>query len=281
MRALLSQISDDLSANELPVILIGNIITSVVRKKPTSLHNDLALLVREKKLIEHLYDYKVVCSYDKRKRFKASAAVQNTKNTTLNLRNHSQGSVQAVADNFDTTISSQDGKKQTHSLALLLTQPSGDEHIKEQLTFPKLKKTDIKNSDLPHVPIHSYSTPKKPSMPANALQRQVHSLNHLVHQEIIKRRGQQLDFEFVKSIATNPKTPEHSGYNTRYVRELGALKGKKTMAVHTPLIDQTPSDPTTIMTAMTEAKRITDTTGQKYTIFTCDQQPCKLLVDIK
>ena len=33
LRALLSQISDDLSANELPAILIGNIITSVVRKK--------------------------------------------------------------------------------------------------------------------------------------------------------------------------------------------------------------------------------------------------------
>ena len=44
---------------------------------------------------------------------------------------------------------------------------------------------------------------------------QVHSLKHLAHQEIIKRRGQQLDFEFFKSIATNPKTPEYSGYNTR------------------------------------------------------------------
>ena len=106
LRALLSQISDDLSSNELPAFLIGNIITSVVRKKPTSLLIDLALLVREKKLIEHLYDYKVVCSYDEVKRFKASAAVENTKNITLILRNHTQGLVQAIADDFDTTISS-------------------------------------------------------------------------------------------------------------------------------------------------------------------------------
>ena len=92
---------------------------------------------------------------------------------------------------------------------MLLTQPSGDEHIEEQLTFQKFKKTDIKYSDLPDVPIHSYSGPKKPSMPANTLQRQVHSLKHLAHQEIIKRRGQPLDFEFFKSIATNRETPEN------------------------------------------------------------------------
>ena len=89
LRALLAQISDDLSAKELPAILIGNIITRVVRTpppltSPTSLLIDLALLVREKKLIEHLYHYKVVCSCDKVKRFKASAAVENTKNITLN-----------------------------------------------------------------------------------------------------------------------------------------------------------------------------------------------------
>ena len=87
LRALLAQISDDLSAKELPAILIGNIITSVVRApplSPTSVLIDLALLVREKKLIEHLYHYKVVCSYDEVKRFKASAAVENTKNITLN-----------------------------------------------------------------------------------------------------------------------------------------------------------------------------------------------------
>ena len=93
LRVLLSQISDDLSSNELPAILVGNIITSVVRKKTTGLLIDLALLVREKKLIKHLYDYKVVCSYDEVKRFKTSAAVENTKNITLNLRNHTQGLV--------------------------------------------------------------------------------------------------------------------------------------------------------------------------------------------
>ena len=80
-------------------------------KRPTSLLIDLALLVRKKKLIKHLYDYKAICSYDEVKRFKASAAVENTKNITLNLRNHTKRLVQPAADNFDTRISPQNGKK--------------------------------------------------------------------------------------------------------------------------------------------------------------------------
>ena len=74
--------------------------------------------------------------------------MKSTKNITLNIRNHTKGLVQAVTDNFDTTISSQN-KKNPNLLQLLLTQPSGDEHIEEQLTFPKFKKTGIKYSDLP------------------------------------------------------------------------------------------------------------------------------------
>ena len=79
-----------------------------------------------------------------------------------------------------------------------------------------------------------------------------------------------MDFEFFKYIATNPETLEYSGYNTCYVRGLGALKGKKTMTVYAPLIDLTPLDPTAITTAMIEAKRITNTAGQKHSIVTCD-----------
>ena len=51
--------------------------------------------------------------------------------------------------------------------------------------------------------------------------------------------------------------------------------------MYTPLIDQKPSDPTTMMTAMLEAQHITRLTGQKHTIFTSDQQLYKVLVDIK
>ena len=51
---LLSKISPDLSENELPSILIGNIIASIIRKKPTTLLIDLAVKVQKKELVDHL-----------------------------------------------------------------------------------------------------------------------------------------------------------------------------------------------------------------------------------
>ena len=48
LKAVLREISDDLSEDKLPAILIGNRVTSIV--------TDLGILVRDKKLIEHLYD---------------------------------------------------------------------------------------------------------------------------------------------------------------------------------------------------------------------------------
>ena len=56
---------------------------------------------------------------------------------------------------------------------------------------------------------------------------------------------------------------------------------KTTTSMYTPLIDLKPSDPTTVLTAMTEAQRLTEESGQQYTIFTCDQQLYKVLCDIK
>ena len=51
--------------------------------------------------------------------------------------------------------------------------------------------------------------------------------------------------------------------------------------MYTPLIELTPSDPSTIITAMVEAERLTNMTGQTNTIFTADQQLYKVLVDIE
>ena len=54
-----------------------------------------------------------------------------------------------------------------------------------------------------------------------------------------------------------------------------------TRAVYLPLIDMPPSDPDTIMTALHEAKRLTNERGQKNAIFTSDQQLYKVAVDVQ
>ena len=117
---------------------------------------DLGILVRDKKLIEHLYHYGVVCSYNEVKRFGSSAALESYKNTNCVIRGYVEGLVQAVADNFDTDISSQNVKMETHSLALLMTQPITDNGSSdwEKETFMRLKKTNNKDTAIPDTAIH-------------------------------------------------------------------------------------------------------------------------------
>ena len=64
-------------------------------------------------------------------------------------------------------------------------------------------------------------------------------------------------------------------------REGGRSLLKPTISMHTPLIHLKQSDPTTMITAMVEGQRLTEETGQKYTVFTGNQQLYKVLCDIK
>ena len=73
-----------------------------------------------------LSQFGVVSSYDELVRFRASAAFRasrgNDQTNIQSLRHYSTGLVQAVADNCDCNISSMNGPKQTHSMALMMLQ---------------------------------------------------------------------------------------------------------------------------------------------------------------
>ena len=68
---------------------------------------------------------------------------------------------------------------------------------------------------------------------------------------------------------------------TKVTRQQGESLKPKTQAVYLPLIDMPPSDPDTMMTALHEAKRMTNERGQKSVVFTCDQQLYKVSVEVK
>ena len=69
----------------------------------------------------------VTCSYDEVLCFKSSAAHAAAKNREkIGISSTGGGLIQAVADNFDANISSANGLKSTHALAILLTQPQSD-----------------------------------------------------------------------------------------------------------------------------------------------------------
>ena len=76
-----------------------------------------------KDLVNHFYDCGVTWSYDEILRFKKSAALAATAQSSLSgISDNHTVLVQAIANNFDADISSQNGKVTTHSFALLLTQ---------------------------------------------------------------------------------------------------------------------------------------------------------------
>ncbi len=197
---LLANLSPKLNGT-LPALLVGSIITSVLSNYPTSLQVALGVLIRDsKKLVKHMHEYGVTCSYDEVLRFKKSAAIAATKNISLHgISDASKGLVQVVADNFDADISSQNGKLSTHSLAVLMTQANQDDaskNMEEKIT--RIKKDDMSHPIEYEVPIERYTGVKQPPMPEKAALKSVLSLKILAHMAIQSRRAEETDLAFFK-----------------------------------------------------------------------------------
>ena len=279
---LLSLISPQLQSS-LPAAMTGNMVARAVSNKPTQLQIALGVVLRSKFNIELLHKYGATCSYDEVFRFKSSAAHAAAKNREkLGISSTGGGLIQAVADNFDANISSANGLKSTHALAILLTQPQPDEHINQQdsSTIKRLEKVEMSENILPDIPIHEYEGPKKPEMPKDAALHSPLPLRVIVRQVISLQRARETDFNFLTDIIYVENTPEFGGYNTRLAREQGHASKARTKAVYLPLIDLPPAEPTTMLTAMIEAQRLTNERGQAYTIFTNDQQLYRIVVNI-
>ena len=66
--------------------------------------------------------------------------------------------------------------------------------------------------------------------------------------------------------------PDFNGYDTQICRDQGHSPKFKTNAMYMPLIDMTPSEPDTILTALQEAQQTASDRGQDYVVFTADLQ---------
>ena len=116
------------------------------------------------------------------------------------------------------------------------------------------------------IPISYYHGPKKPEMPEEVLKKCFLPLKLLAPQRILVQRSKFHDFDFLRSVATKPSTPEFGGFNTKLTRMQGQGLKPHTKSMYTPLIDMTPSDPTTMKSAMLEAKRLTKKAGHVTTL---------------
>ena len=151
--------------------------------------------------------------------FKSSEAPENSKNSKSILRRHTEGLVQVIADNFDTEISSQNGKMQTHSLAAIMTQPCNGNETSEEETFVTLKKAEIKDSSLLNTIIQHYTGPKKPKIPLDIVPQKIHTATFIEVRAAIKKMRKELDLQFFKDISNKPETPEYPCYNAKDRRE--------------------------------------------------------------
>ena len=94
----------------------------------------------------------------------SEAALSAKKQSHGILSHHSNGLVQAVADNFDCNISSVNGLQQTHSLAIMMLQSACKSEIVSEI-IPRLKKTELKDAYLPDIETVQYIGPKKNELP--------------------------------------------------------------------------------------------------------------------
>ena len=106
-------------------------------------------------------------SYDEILRFKKSAAVVAAKDPSVHgISSAESGLVQTIVDNFDADIHSPNGKLSTHSLAMILTQPSTPGNETDADTIERLKHCDVRltiNEDDNYVNV--YYVGQKPPLP--------------------------------------------------------------------------------------------------------------------
>ena len=122
------------------------------------------------------------------------------------------------------------------------------------------------------IPTEHYHRQKNPELPKVKSLKSVLPLKVIAHGVLAAKRARETDFAFLQDVLISEDCPEFNGYNARLNRVHGQASMPKTKASYLPLIDMTPSDPNTMMTALAEAQRQTAQSGQDFTVFTCDQQ---------
>ena len=205
----------------LPALLIGNIVTCVVKNLATPLQIALAVFLRDsKEQVKAFSDFGVTCSYDELLRFNKSVAFTSNANMGFSgLKSEVDGMIQGVGNNFDQQICSQNGKLQTHSKALLMSKTHKcNQNVTEKL-IPRLAKSDIVQQIPYDIEICHYVDPKKPIPPESSMKVKVPTLMILAQTAVLLNRGRERDLEFFRKV--NDGAPEYNGYNTMQAREEG------------------------------------------------------------
>ena len=127
------------------------------------------------------------------------------------------GLIQGISDNFDANLSTQNGLKQTHSLATIIVQHRDQPHTERRDPIPRLMKSELPTVELNEPELKIYKGQQKPSMPDSCAQRGVLPLKILCSQIINVNEAKTTDFQFIKDVLTEQSVPDFAGYNTRKI----------------------------------------------------------------
>ena len=150
-------------------LYLGSIVTQSLTKQRTDFQVALSNFIKSKHLIEELHHFGVITTYDEFLLHKGSTACAEADKDHKRCKSNDGNNnlIQGVSDNFDCKITSQNGLKQTHSMAVIMTQEH--EAVEKPLRAFEFirRKTKTELSSLPseHFPIQRYQGPKNPSMP--------------------------------------------------------------------------------------------------------------------
>ena len=268
LKSLLSEISPSLHES-LSSLLIGHVILSQVRNVFTDFQVALSVLLRKRKFVDFLSAFGVCSSYSELLRFRDSAAVAASKNQIKACNITAvEGLVQIIIDNFDLLLSTINNIKQTHALAMIVTQHSStplDRTLSESI--PKISHQSRSNLDLPEFEVTEYKgqqnvTPLKLSVTVPPLKRLVR-----LYLEVLN--SQKKDFEFFEQAASSPHPIEYSGYNTVESRAIDS-KQYASKRLYRPLINMKPASRTTVLSALKSGQDLTKQAGQTDTVTNAD-----------
>ena len=154
--------------------------------------------------------------------------------------------IQIVSDNFDILIHFQNGLKQTHGMATIISQSSTvNQNCTERLPLPptppglirRLKQEQFKDIKPYDIKIRYFKCCKKPSMIKEFCSFNVLPLKVLCEQQALLQRAQE---ESSQSFNNDPTNIMVNGQSLK----------AKTNVLFTPLLDRTPSDPSAMLSTM-------------------------------
>ena len=178
---MLSIMSPKFQRNLKVVVLMSSMIKTVMTSRVSILQVALGLEVQEKRLIEHLCEYRVTASYNEVRRFRISTAFWAGQ-SPLSKSNSKGGLIRGISDNSDAHLCTQNGIQQTHALASIICQLSSpDDGKMKREDIPRLKSQQLSKIQLSDIEIKTFADEKKTKMPASLAKFGVLSLKVLCH----------------------------------------------------------------------------------------------------